>query len=152
MRRGERGFAYVAVLALVAVMGIGLAAIGPLWAQESQRERETELLRLGQLYAEAISRYYATSPGSIKQHPPQLEALLLDTRFVGTVRHLRTLYSDPITDGKPWGLMRAPDGGVIGIYSQSGEAPLHKVPVKLGKVTLAPASRYSDWKFIAKVD
>lgn len=155
MRRGEirrqGGFSYVVVLALVAVMGIGLAAVGPLWAEESRREREDELLRVGRLYAEAIAGYYKASPGSAKRYPTALEQLVFDARFVGTMRHLRTLYADP-TGQQPWGLLRAADGGIRGVYSQSEAVPLRRVPVELGALTLAPAARYSEWQFVAKVD
>jgi type II secretory pathway pseudopilin PulG len=153
MRVGrQRGFSYVAVLAMVALMGLGLAAVGPLWAEEARREREDELLRIGRLYAEAIARYQKASPGSAKRYPPTLEVLLMDTRFVGTVRHLRTLYPDPLQPSRPWGLVRDADGGIRGVFSQSDAPPLRTVPVVLGAVTLAPAARYSDWQFVARID
>ena len=151
MQRGDGGFVYVWVLALVAVLALGLAAIGPLWSQEAKRDREDDLLRVGKLYAEAIAGYYRVSPGSVKHYPPSLEALLLDTRFVGTVRHLRTLYADPVSVDTPWGLLRAPDGGIRGVYSQSAAVPLRTVPVDLGIAVLAPAARYAEWQFEPKV-
>ena len=150
MRSGSvRGFAYVGVLVLVALLGTGLAAIGPLWAQEAQREREDDLLRTGQLYAEAIARYRTLSPGSAKRYPMQLEDLLMDMRFVGTVRHLRVLYPDPMTRQKPWRLIRAPDGGIMGVASQSNDMPLRRTAITLGTVNLAAAQRYTDWHFVA---
>lgn len=136
------------MLALVAVLGIALAAVGPLWAEEAKREREAELLRIGQLYAEAIARYHRMSPGSVKRYPTELGQLLTDTRFVGTVRHLRTLYPDPMTRGQPWTLMRASDGGIQGVASQSAELPLRVTAVQVGAVRLAAAQRYSDWRFV----
>jgi type II secretory pathway pseudopilin PulG len=148
----QHGFSYVAVLAMIALMGLGLAAIGPLWAEEVRREREDELLRIGRLYAEAIARYQQASPGSAKRFPPTLEVLLTDTRFVGTVRHLRTLYPDPLEPSRPWGLVRDVDGGIRGVFSQSEAPPLRTVPVIIGAVTLAPAARYSDWQFVSRID
>jgi type II secretory pathway pseudopilin PulG len=148
----QRGFAYVVVLAMVAIMGIGLAAMGPLWAEEGQREREDELLRVGQLYADAIVSYHRASPGAVKFYPGSLEVLLSDTRFVGTKRHLRALYPDPVGSGRPWGLLRGADGGIRGVYSQSDIVPLRRVAIDLGSLSLAPASKYSDWQFIAKAD
>jgi type II secretory pathway pseudopilin PulG len=152
MRRGERGFVYVWVLALIAVMAVGLAAVGPLWAQEAKREREDELLRIGSLYAEAIERYYRSSPGSAKRYPRSLDTLLLDSRFVGTVRHLRMLYVDPVAGNASWGLLRASDGGIRGVFSQSTEAPLRVVAMDLGVAVLAPATRYDQWQFAPKED
>jgi type II secretory pathway pseudopilin PulG len=149
--KGERGFTYVAVIAMVALMGIGLAALGPVWAEETRREREDELLRIGSLYADAIGAYYEASPGSAKRYPPTLEALTEDTRFVGTMRHLRVAYLDPMT-GQPFALLRRGDGGIVGVHSTSRERPLRTVAVSLGAVTLVAAERYADWHFIARID
>jgi type II secretory pathway pseudopilin PulG len=152
MRSGERGFTYVWVMALVAVLGIGLAAIGPLWADDAKRDRERELLRIGQLYAQAIARYHQASPGSVKRYPPTLDSLTNDTRFVGTMRHIRKLYADPLNPSRPWGLVRAPDGGVSGVYSQSAEAPLRTEALDIGITQLPAARAYSEWQFVPKVD
>jgi hypothetical protein len=139
-------------MALVAVLGIGLSAIGPLWRDDARREREKDALRIGQLYAQAIASYYKSSPGSAKRYPPTLDVLLMDTRFVGTVRHMRRLYDDPLQPGRPWGVIRAADGGIGGVYSTSNDEPLRREPLDLGITLLAAATRYSDWKFAPKVD
>jgi type II secretory pathway pseudopilin PulG len=139
-------------MAAVGILGVGLAAIGPLWADAIKREREQELLRVGQLYAQAIASYYKSSPGSQKRYPPSLEALLLDTRFVGTYRHLRRLYADPMQPGQPWGVLRGPDGSVRGVFSQSMDEPLRREVLDLGVTTLPAAHRYSEWQFAPKVD
>jgi type II secretory pathway pseudopilin PulG len=148
----QHGFSYVVVLAMVALMGVGLAALGPLWAEEARREREDDLLRIGRLYAEAIVQYRAASPGSAKRYPPTLDALLMDTRFVGTVRYLRTLYPDPLDPSRPWGLLRDADGGIRGVFSQSDAIPMRTVPVVLGRVALPSATRYADWQFVARTE
>lgn len=152
MRAGERGFTYVWAMAALALLGVGLAAIGPMWSDATKREREKELLRIGHLYAQAIASYYRSSPGSEKRYPPSLDALLLDTRFVGTYRHLRKPYGDPLRAGQPLALVRGSDGTVRGVYSPSEDAPLSQETLDLG-VTVLPASKaYSDWKFVPKVD
>jgi type II secretory pathway pseudopilin PulG len=148
----QHGFAYVAVLAMVAVMGIGLAALGPLWSEEVKREREVELLRVGRLYAEALARYQKAAPGSVKPYPPTLDVLLMDPRFAGTVRYMRALYPDPLDPARPWGLIRDADGGIRGVYSQSEKQPLRTVGVLLGTVALAPSVRYADWHFVARIE
>jgi type II secretory pathway pseudopilin PulG len=148
----ERGFTYVWVMTAVAILGVGLAAVGPLWSDAVKREREQELLRIGQIYAQAIGSYYRSSPGSQKRYPPSLEALLLDTRFVGTYRHLRRLYTDPLKPSQAWSVIRAADGGVLGVFSQSVDAPLRREPLDLGITVLPAASKYSDWQFVPKVD
>jgi type II secretory pathway pseudopilin PulG len=140
MRRGERGYTFIAVLALLAVCMLGVSLAAPVWSQQVKREREQELLRIGALYAQALASYRDASPGSLKQYPPRLEALLLDTRYVGVQRHLRKLYADPMNPGQPWGLVLDAEQRIVGVYSLSEEAPLAE----------GSARRYSDWKFIAK--
>lgn len=151
MRAGDsRGFTYVWALAALAILSVGLAAIGPVWSDHVRRERELELVRVGALYAQAIARYRAMSPGSLKQYPASLDELIADTRFVGTVRHLRRLYPDPLEPARPWGLVTTTDGRITGLYSKSDEAPLRREALDLGGVVLPPASRYDEWKFTAK--
>lgn len=148
--RRQAGFTFVAVLLLLALCMLGLAVAGPLWSQQVKREREQELLRIGTLYAQALASYRDASPGSLKQYPKQLEALLLDTRFVGIRRHLRTLYADPVNPGQPWGMVLDTDGRVTGVYSLSPDVPIAQGSLDLGPFVLPPAQRYSDWKFMLK--
>lgn len=152
MRRGDTqgGYTFVAALLLLALVSLGLSIAGPLWSQQAQRERERELLRIGALYAQALERYRELSPGSVKQYPPTLDALLLDTRFVGTQRHLRKAYGDPVNPGAAWGLLRDSNGRIVGVHSLSAVAPLAQGAVVLDDRVLPPVTRYSDWKFIAK--
>lgn len=157
MRRGERalprrqrGFSYVALLAVVAVLGIGLAALGTVWSTQQQREREAELLRVGAAYAEAIRSYRRLSPGSVAAAPPHLGALVHDDRFIQTHRHLRALYPDPTDPRRPWGLVTDANGRVIGVFSQSQEAPLRRSAVVTAELQLPPVARYADWKFVPK--
>lgn len=157
MRAGSRyrsrqgGFTYLMVIALIALLGIGLSVVGPRWADETQREREQELLKVGTLYAQAIKSYYEASPGSLKQYPPDLQSLLLDTRFVGVRRHIRRLYADPLQPDRPWGLVRDNDGRVRGVFSQDDRAPLRQAPLANEWLTLAAASRYSQWVFSPRI-
>ncbi len=150
--RAQRGFTYVVVLAIVALLGIALAAIGTRWADRVQREREQQLLRIGQLYAQAILAYHHGSPGSDKTWPKDVKELLLDPRMLGTVRYLRSAYTDPMMPGQPFGLVRAADDTIRGVYSTSTGAPFSTGTIDLGVVSLPPAQRYVDWQFIPKAD
>lgn len=150
MRHGERGFTYVWALACVAVMGIGLSTVGPMWADAARREREHELLRIGTLYAHAIEAYRQASPGSIKQFPASLDELLFDARYLGVRRHLRELYTDPMVPGQPFALLRDEDGRIRGVYSTSREVPLGFGAGPEEFNWRVPASSYADWTFTAK--
>jgi type II secretory pathway pseudopilin PulG len=151
-RTALRGFTFVAILLLLALVSLGLAAAGTVWSQASKRERERELMRIGTLYASAIASYYNAAPGSQKVYPERLELLLLDTRYVGTVRHLRRVYPDPIDPAQAWGLVRDPAGRITGVYSQSEEAPVAQGQILLDDRALPPAKRYKDWLFLAKAN
>ena len=132
------------------MLSLGLAIVGPRWADQARRERERDLVQIGSLYARAIAAYYAASPGSLKQYPLKLDDLLADSRMVGTVRHLRKLYPDPLDPSRRWGTVLGTDGRVRGVYSQSTDEPLRIESLDAGAVELPAARRYSDWKFVAK--
>ena len=106
------GIAYLALLIVIAAMGAALAATGSLWRQVQQREKERELLFIGLQFRRAIQHYYEKSPGE-KKYPLTLEALLLDERTPAIRRHLRRPYRDPLTHAREWGLVLAPQGGII---------------------------------------
>ena len=145
----QGGFTLVAVLALVFLFALGLSVAGPRWHDLHRRAQERELMRVGVIYAQALADFRDNSPGSLKEYPRTLEELTLDPRFLGVRRHLRQLYPDPLDPARPWGVVRDKDGGIVGVFSQSEDAPIALGPVDLGSVALVPARRYSDWKFTA---
>src|SRR5689334_18277728 len=121
--RAERGFTYLGMLVIVALMGFGLAAFGELYSHAAQRERERELLFVGNQFRDAIASYYNKSPGA-KVYPKKLEDLVEDTRFPMPLRHLRRVYRDPMTGTADWALVEAPGGGFMGVHSVSEETPI----------------------------
>jgi type II secretory pathway pseudopilin PulG len=136
-RNRQRGFTYLAVLILVAVLGVGLAAYGESWSRVQKREKETELVWVGNQFREAIGLYYQRSPGAVKRFPGKLDDLLEDRRFVSRQRYLRRLYRDPLTGESAWGLIPAPQGGIMGVYSLAEGPPLRNTGI----------STYRDWRF-----
>lgn len=150
-RRHARGFTYVAVLFALAIFGVGLAALGESWSASARREREAELIEIGSAYIQAIDSYYRRSPGALKAYPRRLDQLLEDGRFVGTVRHLRQLYPDPV-QGAEWALVRAADGGIQGVYSPSERLALRMQALRVRAALPVGGVRYVDWKFIHDPD
>jgi type II secretory pathway pseudopilin PulG len=144
----QHGFTYVAMLFALAIFGIGLAAVGESWSAASQRDKEEQLIQIGNQYVRAIGSYYLRSPGSLKTYPLSLEQLIDDQRFVGIARHLRQLYRDPISNAQEWGLVRAPDGGIMGVYSLSDNPTLRQQPLLLPDAFPVAGARYVDWKFV----
>jgi type II secretory pathway pseudopilin PulG len=142
----ERGFTYLWLLAAVAVMAAGLAAIGEVAATAAKREREAELLFIGDEFARAIAEYHASSPGA-PQYPQKLEDLLVDNRYPNARRYLRRIYRDPMTGRADWGLVRGPGGGIVGVRSQSLEPPLKVANFPKSYESFAGATSYSNWVF-----
>jgi len=150
MRARQHGFAYLTILFIVAIMAGGLAVVGQVWHTSALREREAELLHVGNEYRKAIERYYlekGLSPKQSQQYPKNLTDLIKDPREGETVRHLRRLYPDPITGGTEWGLVKAPDGGIAGVYSLSDDSPLKIAGFSLRDAALEGKTKYSDWQF-----
>ena len=145
--RYQLGFTYLAVLFIVATITAGLAFIGEMWETAAKREKEAELLFIGDQYRRAIGRYYESTPGAVKHYPRTLDELLKDARQPSTQRYLRRRYVDPFGDTE-WGLVRGSDGGVAGVYSLSDERPLKSRNLKLRNAGLEGGQRYADWKFV----
>jgi type II secretory pathway pseudopilin PulG len=141
----QRGFTYLTVLFLVAMMAGGLALAGEVWHTSAMREKEADLLHVGNEYRKAIERYYLSGT---RQYPKNLADLVKDPRQPGTVRHLRRLYPDPITGKDEWGLVKADDGGIAGVYSTSEAAPLKTGGFALRDASFEGKAKYADWQFV----
>lgn len=147
-----RGFTYMGVLVLVFLMGLALKGTGELWQTARQRDREAQLLRVGDEVRRAIQAYYYATPGAMQQYPPTLEALVLDARYLHVKRHLRRIPRDPFTGEANWGIVEAPEGGIMGIYSLSNQTALKRAHFRPVYSTFAEATRYDEWKFLFAPD
>ena len=154
-RAGERGFSYLVLLFAVAIAAAGMAGTGIVWHTANQREKEVELLYIGNQIRNAIASYNLRTPGNLRRYPASLEELVKDPRFPATVRHLRKLYRDPMTGTTEWGLITAPGGGIMGVYSTSAAAPLKRADFDLPNRIFEDRTRslgetmtYKDWQFI----
>jgi type II secretory pathway pseudopilin PulG len=136
------------MLVAVAVIGVGLAAAGEVWSFARHREKERELLFVGDQYRRAIRLYYERTPGGGRQYPTKLEDLLRDARYPGVERYLRKLYPDPMTGKSEWGLVKAPDGAIMGVYSLSMAAPAKQSGFRYRDTTFEGATTYQEWRFI----
>lgn len=150
-RHNQAGFTYLAILFIVAIMGMALAAAGSVWHVAQQREKERELLYIGNQYRQAIALYYERSPGGAKQFPKKLEYLLQDNRMVTTQRYLRKIYRDPMTNSKNWGLVEGPNNTIMGVYSTSNAIPIKQANFDKADREFAGKMRYSDWVFIYEI-
>jgi type II secretory pathway pseudopilin PulG len=144
----QTGGAYLLMLFVLALVGLAAAEACVIWSTKRQREREAELLAIGSEFERAIQSYYESSPGLIKSYPPRLDELLKDNRFLYPKRHLRQIYTDPMTGERDWTLVHVPQGGVMGVASVSGKRPIKMQRFDNRHQQFAGKEKYSDWLFV----
>lgn len=155
----QSGAVLLMVLVSVSLIGLMAGIAGSSWQTYMQKSREADLLWKGNQIREAIGRYYefvgtarqssgtAKSPQK-KTFPQQLEDLLDDPRTLETVRHLRRLYPDPMTN-EEWEIVRsAKDGGIMGVKSTSTLKPFKQYGFSDEDKTFAAQSEYRGWSFV----
>ena len=145
--RRQLGFTYLTVMFIIAILLGGLAIVGETWETSARREKEAELLFIGNQYRRAIGLYYAATPGPVKRYPREIQDLIKDPRQPSTQRHLRKLYPDPMT-GKEWVVIKGADGGIQGVSSASEDTPLKIAGFRVRDASFEGAQKYSEWKFI----
>lgn len=134
------------MLITVAAMGAAIAATGTIWHEEHRRAMEDELIYVGIQYRRAIASYYNAS--AEHRYPPNIDALLRDDRAFAVKRHLRRPFRDPLTNSTTWGVVVAPGGGIMGIFSLAKGRPIKQAnfPLELGWPNARPT--YQDWQFM----
>jgi type II secretory pathway pseudopilin PulG len=143
----QRGVTYIALLLAVAITS-GVAAAGAsVWSQMQRREREKQLLWAGDQIRRAILAYSQTGGDGQNRYPATLQDLLLDPRSAAPRRYLRQVYEDPMSRSNDWGMIRNPQGRIVGVYSQA-----RGVPIKAGAFARAythfeRAPDYAAWTF-----
>jgi type II secretory pathway pseudopilin PulG len=144
--RGSRcaGYTYVALLFLIALMGLVLTLVSEIWRTAQKREKEQELLFIGGQFRQALARYAAAGV----EPPHRLEDLVKDPRVPGIRRHLRTIYRDPMTGRAEWGLQKVGES-ITGVHSLSEEEPLKKSQFSLADQSFEGKKKYSEWVFTA---
>ena len=120
------GYAMAALLVSLAVMGVFMSLLLPVWSQAVQREREAELAFRGEQYARAIELYQRRFFGGA--FPPDVDSLV-EQRF------LRRLYKDPMTeDGEFKILYQAQGADVVGAPATSARpGQMIGGPIRVGR-------------------
>jgi type II secretory pathway pseudopilin PulG len=143
----QSGFTFLGLMIIVMIIGAGLAATGPLFSHEAQREKERELLFVGNQFRDAIESYYRHSPGAAS-YPKTLDELVEDKRFPMPVHHLRRVYADPFTGKPDWVLVKTPDGtAIMGVHSSSEEAPVKTGNFDARDAAFEDKEHYTEWEF-----
>lgn len=147
MTANQRGVTYLWMLFLVFLLGLVLGRFVEIYSTETERQKEAELLLIGDQYREAIKQYYQSAPGYQKKYPEKLTDMLKDSRYLTTRRYLRQLYQDPVTN-QPFTTIPAPDGGVMGVMSPSSKPPVKLAGFSKNDSFFTNAKRISDWQFL----
>jgi len=147
MPKSSRGVVLMGLVVLLALGGLAAVQFAESATTARQRERETQLLWVGQQFRQALESYYRATPGPVKHLPVALDELVRDTRFPNPVRHLRKVYPDPIQPEVPWGIVKR-GSQIIGVYSQADGTPLRRTSFAPGLESFEGATQYSAWRFM----
>lgn len=146
----QAGFAYLALLTVIAASLISLSVAMPDLYQSAKREREAQLIFAGLQYQQALKLFYEYPNASIERYPVSLDELMQDNRGLKPIYHLRRLYRDPMTKSGEWALILNEQQQIIGVHSYSN-APLLKTHISSPGVIIentGNTATYADLKFI----
>lgn len=140
------GLVLLALLVFIALSSFTALVVAETWALTRQREREAELLFVGEQYRRALESYWRMSPGPMKTLPVSIEQLLVDDRFPQPVMHLRRAYIDPIT-GESLQLVKS-GNVIVGVQSGSQDTPVKVANFPERYAQFESATSYRQWRFI----
>ncbi|MBV8210760.1 MAG: type II secretion system protein [Burkholderiaceae bacterium] len=141
-----RGLVLLALLIMLILVGVGALGAAEVWSTTLKREREAQLLFVGEQYRRAIGDYWRMSPGR-RAYPPSIDVLLTDDRFPNPVHHLRRVYRDPMTEAGDFEpILQA--NAMIGVHSTSTDAPMKKTNFPPRLAQFENAESYAAWQFI----
>lgn len=143
------GYALIMSLLLLVMTSLAVTLALQRAQTDAQREREDELLFVGDQFRQAI-RAYTLSPGLPSEYPARLEDLLEDKRWPSPRRYLRKIYPDPMTGRADW-LLDLSQGRVIGVRSSSLREPLRHAGFPLDDMAFSEVASYSEWRFDAVI-
>jgi len=142
-----RGVVLLALMLALSIGGVAALAAMDVASLSRQRERELQLLFVGDQYRKAIQHYFAEAPaGASHVLPSRLQDLIEDDRFPMPVRHLRRLFPDPITGRDEWGLLQV-GGRIAGVYSLSAQVPAKQAGFAPAYQHFSGRAAYREWVF-----
>lgn len=112
---GERGYALIALLALMTLLMIAVMTAAPSIRQQSRRERELEAIARGEEVAEAIRMYITMNP--TRQPPNSMDELLDGVTPPGRTKKVKVLRAsaarDPLSETGEWRTIKLRDEALI---------------------------------------
>lgn len=146
MRSGDRqrGFSYLLLLLLLAVMAVATTGSLALGHVMERRAAEEALLATGEEFRLALLSWRRGGGTG----PAELSELLRDPRSPGVRRHLRRLPFDPMTGRAEWGLLRDTQGRIVAVYSLAEGEPIKRDNFDpLRQAGFEEADSYTRWTF-----
>lgn len=150
--RHQCGFTYVALMIVVAILGLVAATSLQMGAVVQRSSAEQTLLDIGGEFSDALKSYAEATPAGQPNLPASLQDLLSDPRSVLIRRHLRKIYTDPITGSAEWGLIYLNEkNGITGVYSRSDGRPIKQAgfEARFAALEAGDVRSYRDWVFTA---
>lgn len=143
----QRGVVLLTVLVFVLIATLGASSLIQMHQTQTQRDKEEQLLFVGDQFRRAIASYYnAIPPGTGRSLPNSLDDLVNDDRFPTPIHHLRRMYPDPMTGKTDWQPVRE-GTGIVGIRSRSNNATIKKQGFSKDYRHFEGKDSYSDWTF-----
>ena len=143
MRAGRHGgFAYIALLITLAIVAAGVGTVADIWHLTLRREREKELLFVGNQFRDALS-HFAQRRG---RYPVRLDELLGDSSLASG-RFLRKIYLDPLTGTDDWAIVSNPSGQIVGIYSRFDGETVKQTGFAERDRAFEGKNKYAEWIF-----
>jgi type II secretory pathway pseudopilin PulG len=135
---GERGYALIALIALMTLLMIAMMTAAPSIRQQSRRELELEAIARGEEVAEAIRMYVRLNP--THQPPTSMEELLegANTGLTKKVKVLRASAArDPLSESGEWRTVKLRDEALVRFVRDISEYAEGRTPTATNDPSLA---------------
>ena len=129
-RGGERGYALVAMLALMTILALALTAAAPRLHQQNLRELEKEAIIRGEEVAEAIAIYHRIKGAPPKSIEELLEGVPVGTKKIQILRPSAAI--DPLSSSHEWRYIKRGDRELtelqqkIMLYTELRQLPMRE--------------------------
>jgi type II secretory pathway pseudopilin PulG len=115
--KDERGYALIALLAMMTLLMIAMMSAAPSIRQQSRREMELEAIARGEEVAEAIRMYVRYKGGAPNSLPTSMDELLEGVTPNGRTKKVKVLRAsaarDPLSESGEWRTVKPRDEAMV---------------------------------------